>query len=195
MTKSNDIYRSRVNNVIDYVNNNLDKSISLEELASVANFSPFHFHRIFVAVTGESVNNFSNRMRLEKAARLLKFSNNSISEIATECGLSSPSTFSRAFKQYFGITPNTYRNNGEIKNSKFLSTPYKHLQIGNSNLYLLDASKSKGINQKLKSANLRGICGFEIKTGSLSSLNKPLGKSPAIFYLQDINLFFVFTSD
>jgi AraC family transcriptional regulator len=118
MNRSSDIYKSRINKVIDYVNNNLDRSFSLEELASVASFSPFHFHRIFVAVTGESVNFFTNRIRLEKTARLLKFSKSSISEVAMECGFSSPSTFSRAFKQYFGISPASYRNNGEIQNSK-----------------------------------------------------------------------------
>lgn len=118
MNKANEIYKSRINKVIDYVNNNLDKSISLDELASVAFFSPFHFHRIFVAVTGETVNHFTNRIRLEKTARLLKFSEKSISEIAIECGFSSNATLSRLFKQYFGIPPSEYRNNTEIKNSK-----------------------------------------------------------------------------
>jgi len=118
MNKSNEIYRSRINKVIDYVNNNLNKSISLEELAAVAFFSPFHFHRIFVAVTGETVNNFTNRIRNEKAARLLRFSKKSISEISIECGFSSASTLSRLFKQYFGISPSAYRKGGKIKNSK-----------------------------------------------------------------------------
>jgi len=118
MNKSNEIYKRRINQVIDYVNNNLEKSISLEELASVAFFSPFHFHRIFMAVTGESVNYFTNRIRLEKTARLLKFSNYPIADIAMTCGFSSPPTFSRAFKQYFGISPSSYRNNGKIENSK-----------------------------------------------------------------------------
>lgn len=118
MNKSNEIYRSRINRAIDYVNNNLNKSISLEELASVAFFSPFHFHRIFVAVTGETVNNFTSRIRIEKSARLLKFSKKSISEISMECGFSSISTLSRLFKQYFEISPTEYRNGGKIKNSK-----------------------------------------------------------------------------
>ena len=118
MNKSNEIYKRRINKVIDYVNNNLEKSVSLEELASVAFFSPFHFHRIFMAVTGESVNYFTNRIRLEKTARLLKFSKHPISDIAITCGFSSPPTFSRAFKQYFGISPSSYRNNGKIENSK-----------------------------------------------------------------------------
>jgi AraC family transcriptional regulator len=118
MNKSSETYRRRINRVIDYVNNNLEKTFSLEELASVAFFSPFHFHRIFMAVTGESVNYFTNRIRLEKTARLLKFSKHPISDIAMKCGFSSPSTFSRAFKQHFGISPSSYRNNGQIENSK-----------------------------------------------------------------------------
>ncbi len=104
--------------MVDHVNNNINQSISLEELANVAFFSPFHFHRIFVAVTGETVNNFTNRIRNEKAARLLRFSKRSISEIAIECGFSSTSTLSRLFKQYFGISPSAYRKGGKIKNSK-----------------------------------------------------------------------------
>ena len=118
MNKSSETNRRRINRVIDYVNNNLEKTISLEELASVAFFSPFHFHRIFLAVTGETVNYFTNRIRLEKTARLLKFSKHPISGIAMTCGFSSPPTFSRAFKQYFGISPSSYRNNGKIENSK-----------------------------------------------------------------------------
>lgn len=118
MNRSSEVYKSRINKVIDYVNNNLDRSIPLEELASIAYFSPFHFHRIFLAVTGESVNSFTNRIRLEKSARLLKFSIQSISTIATRCGFSSPSTFSRSFKQYFQISPSQYRSGWEIENSK-----------------------------------------------------------------------------
>ena len=118
MNKSNEIYKSRINRVIDYVNNNLHKSLSLEELAFEADFSPYHFHRVFVAVTGETVNNFTNRLRNEKAARLLRFSKRSVADVALECGFSSSSTLSRLFKQYFEVSPRNYRNGLEIKNSK-----------------------------------------------------------------------------
>ena len=116
--KSIDIYRKRINLVVDYVNANLDRSISLHELASVSLFSPYHFHRIFVAVSGESVHEFTNRLRLEKSAKLLRFSKKSISDVSIECGFSSPSTFSRAFRQYFECSPSHYRKNGKIENSK-----------------------------------------------------------------------------
>ncbi len=118
MNNSSEIYKSRINKVIDYVNDHLDKSFSIEELASVACFSQFHFHRIFVAVTGETLNSFTNRLRLEKSARLLKFTKKAISNIALECGYSSAATFSRAFKEHYGISGTSYRSNGNIENSK-----------------------------------------------------------------------------
>lgn len=118
MNRSTEIYRRRINQVIDYLNDHLDRSVSLEELASVAFFSPFHFHRLFVAMMGETVNAFTNRMRNEKAARLLRFSERSVADISAECGFSSPATLSRSFKQYFGISPGRFRKGEEIKNSK-----------------------------------------------------------------------------
>jgi len=118
MNKSTAIYHNRINQVIDYVNSRLNQSFSIEELAAVAHFSPFHFHRIFLAITGETVNAFTNRVRLEKAARLLKFAKKPVAEIAYESGFSSPAIFSRAFKQYYGFSATQYRSGHPIENSK-----------------------------------------------------------------------------
>jgi AraC family transcriptional regulator len=118
MKNSKDIYQQRINKAIDYINSNLNKSIPLAELASESYFSPYHFHRIFTAVTGESVNEFTNRVRIEKSMRLLKYSKDSISNIAYDCGYSSPSIFSRAFKQYLEVSPSYFRKNGDLNNSK-----------------------------------------------------------------------------
>jgi AraC family transcriptional regulator len=74
-------------------------------------------------------------VRLEKSAKLLKFSKKPISEIATECGFSSSSTLSRAFKQYFGVSPSGYRTNGEIENSKICK------ELFNANDYHCDISE------------------------------------------------------
>lgn len=118
MPASKAIYRERIDRVIDYARAHLDRPVSLDELAGVAFFSSYYFHRIFTAITGETVNFFTNRLRLEKAARLLKYSGDSLTEIALECGFSSSSVFSRSFKQYFGITPRAYRKSGVIEKSK-----------------------------------------------------------------------------
>lgn len=118
MSKANHEYTRRIDRVIDHLTANLDKPIKLEELAKVACFSEFHFHRIFRAMTGETVNDFTNRMRLEKAARLLKRTRQSATDIALECGFSSSSTFSRSFNNAFNTSPTEYRKTGKLKNSK-----------------------------------------------------------------------------
>jgi AraC family transcriptional regulator len=56
----------------------------VSELAHVACFSEFHFHRVFGAVSGETLNNFKSRLRIEKAARLLRYSDQSLTDIALD---------------------------------------------------------------------------------------------------------------
>jgi AraC family transcriptional regulator len=112
-------YAQRIDRVIDYLRENLHRPVKLAELAAVACFSEFHFHRIFRAVSGETVNSFTNRLRLEKAARLLRYSQQSLTDIALECGFSAPATFSRAFRAGYDTSPSAFRKSaGEIKNSK-----------------------------------------------------------------------------
>ena len=67
-------YQERILKVLVHIQNHLDDELSLEELASVAYFSPFHFHRIFTALTGESIKSYVRRLRLERATRDLAFS-------------------------------------------------------------------------------------------------------------------------
>src|SRR5579864_9315998 len=117
-TEANSEYAQRINRVIDYLRRNLDRQVKLEELAKVACFSEFHFHRIFSAVSGETLNNFTNRLRLEKAARLLRYSGQSLTDIALDCGFSSSATFSRAFRSGYDTSPSQFRKSGEIKKSK-----------------------------------------------------------------------------
>src|SRR5215469_1560403 len=117
-TQGNTEYTQRINRVIDYLRRNLDRQLKLEELARVACFSEFHFHRIFRAVSGETLNSFANRLRLEKAARLLRYSDQSLTAIALDCGFSSPATFSRAFRAGYDTSPSQFRKSGEIKKSK-----------------------------------------------------------------------------
>jgi AraC family transcriptional regulator len=71
-TQANSEYVQRINRVIDYLRGNLDRQVKLEELAKVACFSEFHFHRIFGAVTGETLNSFTNRLRLEHAGYAIR---------------------------------------------------------------------------------------------------------------------------
>ena len=118
MSNASHEYTKRIDRVIDHLRDNLDKPQKLEDLAKIACFSEYHFHRIFGAMTGETVNDFTNRLRLEKSARLLKNTRQSATEIALECGFSSSATFSRSFNKAFSTSPTRYRKSGELKNSK-----------------------------------------------------------------------------
>src|SRR3984957_8518826 len=80
-TQASSEYSRRIDRVIDYLRENLHRPVKLGELAHVACFSEFHFHRIFGAVSSETLNNFTNRLRLEKATRLLRYSDQSLTDI------------------------------------------------------------------------------------------------------------------
>jgi AraC family transcriptional regulator len=95
---------------MNFISQNLDKELSLEEIAETASFSMFHFHRIFKAVVGETVSEFTRRLRLEWAAnRLLSNHHDDITTIAIDCGFSSSQNFAKAFRQHFAMTPSIYR--------------------------------------------------------------------------------------
>jgi AraC family transcriptional regulator len=111
-------YAQRIDLVIDYLRNNLDHPVKLAELAEVAGFSEYHFHRIFGAISGETLNNFAMRLRLEKAARLLRYSRENLTEIALDCGFSSSATFSRAFRASYDTSPSQFRKTGQLNQSK-----------------------------------------------------------------------------
>lgn len=104
-------YRKRINEVTNFIINNLNDDLSLEKLGTIANYSPFHFQKLFKQVTGESPKQYIIRMRLETSAHsLIMHYHKSITEVAIENGFSSPAIFARAFKNYFGISAEELRN-------------------------------------------------------------------------------------
>lgn len=104
-------YQARINRVMDYIEAHLDQPLDLNTLSRIALFSPYHFHRIFTFLTGETPNNFLLRIRIEKAAYLLRDESQPlITEIAYTCGFNNVSTFSRTFRKYFDMTAQEYRN-------------------------------------------------------------------------------------
>lgn len=102
-------YVDRVNRAIDHVMRNLAEPLKLEDVAKVACFSPYHFHRIFRAVVGETLHDFVKRVRLERALHLLSHGEpRTLTELARECGLGSSSDFSRSFRQRYGVPPSEF---------------------------------------------------------------------------------------
>lgn len=110
-------YAQRINRVIDYIDSHLSEELSLEQLAGVACFSPFHFHRIFQTATGETLFKYIQRIRLEKSAQLLLIRpGEAVLNIALDCGFSNPAAFTRAFKLQFEETPSQWRKKKENRN-------------------------------------------------------------------------------
>ena len=107
-------YIQRINKVVAYINDHLDESLDLKTLAEVAALSEFHFHRVFKALKGESIGAHISRLRIEAAARLLRYSALSIEDIAFNIGYEAPAALSKAFKNQYGITPTQYRTNKDI---------------------------------------------------------------------------------
>src|SRR5262249_11739813 len=97
----------------DHIRSNLAEELTLERLAGIAAFSPFHFHRVFIAVTGETLNDFVRRVRLERAASALLFRPDlNVIDVALHFGFSSPAAFARAFKARFGMNASQWRAGG-----------------------------------------------------------------------------------
>ena len=111
----------RIRKVLNFIEENLDNELSLENLAEIGNYSPFHFHRIFRGIIGETSQEYINRNRMEKSAMLLSHhKNKSLEEVFSEVGFKSNSAFSKTFKKYFGVSPSVFRKNTPEKFSNIL---------------------------------------------------------------------------
>ena len=102
-------YHERIIRTLVYIQEHLDDELELEQVAAVAAFSRFHFHRIFRGLAGETLGEYIRRLRLERAARNLKHLGDPITQIALQAGFETHESFTRAFGDMFGISPSAYR--------------------------------------------------------------------------------------
>ena len=121
-------YKYRVNNVFKYIDENIDSNLSLNEIAKAAHFSPYHFHRVFKYVTGETVNEYVIRKRIEKAAGKLLHTDMAVSQIASQSGFTDHATFTKAFKRYYDISPTAFKQQNTQRFSKIRQLQSKNRQ-------------------------------------------------------------------
>jgi len=120
-------YNNRIFQAMNYISGSLDRDVSLLEIANSASFSSYHFHRIFKAVVGENVAEFTRRLRLELACNhLLSYPQKDITSIAFSCGFSSSQNFAKLFKLKYNITPTEFRKQ---------NIPIKSKSIESNGLY------------------------------------------------------------
>ncbi len=103
-------YERRILNVQIHIQNHLDDDLSLDELAGVACFSPYHFHRIFRGMVGESVKEYVRRLRLERTAGELMHRQRPVTQIALDAGYETHESFTRAFRAMFDMSPSGFRS-------------------------------------------------------------------------------------
>jgi AraC family transcriptional regulator len=108
------LYKARILRVLVFIQKNLDAELSLDHLARLAHFSPYHFHRIFTGMVGESLKEHVRRLRLERAAMRLKHTEKSVLEIALEAGYETHEAFTRAFSALCGCSPRRFRSNKSV---------------------------------------------------------------------------------
>jgi len=95
--------------ILVYIQAHLEEDLGLETLATLANLSPYHFHRLFRATAGETVKQYVQRLRLEQAAFRLKLHDTPVIDVAFNVGYHSHETFTRAFHKHFAVPPSLYR--------------------------------------------------------------------------------------
>jgi AraC family transcriptional regulator len=111
-TRSRDgaLSRAKLRAIIEYVDEHLDASLTLEHMAAVVHLSAYHFARQFKAATGRPPHQYVIARRVERAQQLLRQDHDlSLAEIAAGAGFSDQSHFSRHFKRLIGVTPRRFR--------------------------------------------------------------------------------------
>lgn len=109
MSTTRDTYASRILAVQLFIQQHLDEDLTLIRLAEIAGYSPYHFHRIFRGQVGESTDDYVRRLRMELAARALRYREQSVLEVALDSGYGSHEAFTRAFQRTFGVNPSEYQ--------------------------------------------------------------------------------------
>lgn len=156
-------YIKRIHTLQDYIETNIHRNFTLDELAKVSGFSKYHFHRIFKSIQKESLFQYVTREKLEIAANtLVARPDLSITYIAYQFGFSDSAVFSRAFKNYYSISPREFKQQ--------YSNNCKDLFIRTIYTKSVDSSNNK-VNGEVKVITIDSISViYKRKTGAYKDL-------------------------
>ena len=144
----------RVNRVVEYVRDNLDCEIDIRVLAEISAFSMFHFHRIVKGYLKEPIGAFIVRTKVETAAKLLRYSDMAITDIAYRVGYDAPSSLTKAFVKLYGVSPTEYRKT-------------KNYQVMTEQCSMLEVKLSRGKVVELEPKTVMYVS----QTGNYSNVN------------------------
>lgn len=116
----------RIERAQKFLLDHMDEAIDLERIAAAAHFSPYHFHRVYVAIVGETVAETLRRNRLNRAAVKLLASATPVAKLGREAGYAQVQAFNRAFRDAYGVTPTAYRLHGSLAAALQVKRAYLH---------------------------------------------------------------------
>jgi AraC family transcriptional regulator len=114
-------YQERFSRVMAYIHDHLAEDLDLDRLAEVAHLSPYHWHRIYHGLYGETIAATVRRLRLHRGAGYLANTALPVTQVARKCGYPNAQSFTRAFRQAYGMGPLQYRTGGH--HAAFLVAP------------------------------------------------------------------------
>lgn len=185
--KNKDSYHKRISSAMDYIQKNLVQNnledLSLESIADSAHMSPYHFHKVFKSVVGETVADYIRRLKLEKSAGIFFYYKHvSITEVAMALGFSSSQNLAKAFKQQFNLTPsdiksltkkhqlttliNKFSKYGNAREIDFSYSNDSHLQLMGSKSIMDDIAiiKNSVTEQNINTLSQLNIHTFPVRT-------------------------------
>jgi len=131
----NNEHRQRIGKAVNFINDNPARDLSLEKLAGLANYSPFHFQKLFKTIVGETPKRYVLRLKLETAAHaLIMFEHKTVTEIAFDHGFSSSAAFARAFRKHFGVSAQEFKTLPEIVRHEMCSRTLRLFDAENYHL-------------------------------------------------------------
>ena len=168
-------YSERIQRVVDYMAEHLDETLDLETLARVAYFSPYHFHRIYRGLLGETVSDTVRRLRLQRAAIELLDRDRSVERTGRRAGYSSQPAFTRAFQAEYGDPPARFRGvrrDGQIVKQR--STTMYRIEIVDLPRMRVAIIEHRG-DYQLTSSAFERLMTFAATTGLLCATTRSIG--------------------
>ncbi len=175
-----------VKNSMDYIEQHLEESMTLDILSSLSHYSKYHYHRLFLSEMNMSVTRYIRLRRVTRASQTLFSSSLSITEIALISGFSNIDTFIRSFKDVFGMTPSEFRRceekSDEVEEKKLMKEYFSNIKSMNKEEKESCIGALDSILEISKKAHKKGLLSLEDEYDS-KYLNKAIellvdGKTP-----------------
>ncbi|ERK29318.1 AraC family transcriptional regulator [Clostridium intestinale] len=194
-------YLHKVQTAIEFIEGNINESLTLKDISQNVYVSPYYFHRLFYLVAHETIGDYIRKRRLSLATTEIANKENKIIDIALNYSYSSHEAFTRAFTSYFGVSPYEFRTTGKI-NSLLLKEPLRdiyleHIKEGISiepRIVKKDAIKLAGIKGKTSLSNNRIPelwNKFIPKINTIQNRNKNTGGYGVCLYNPDTELKYI----